>query len=334
VDIFKRLIPSVFLLTVAVLLVCSCASLKIRVATVSEEPLREYRLQGKERGKVLVIPVRGFISDSPKKQLIGERFSTVQEVVSHLKKAEKDEEIKAVLLEINSPGGTTTASDIIYHEIMRFKEKTKVRIIASLMDVAASGGYYIALPADRIIAHPTSIVGSVGVVFLKPKVMGLMEKLGLAVEVNKSGSEKDIGSPFRPSTAEEQRIFQDLTDRLGSRFLNLVEKHRKMEPKLLSEISAARIYLPQEALRLGLIDRIAYLNDAISEAIALADLPKDAKVVVYRRTRYPDDNLYNTSTSLQSGANLPLIELNFPEIMPALNPGFYYLWMPAAGYNN
>ena len=108
-----------------------------------------------------------------------QRPSQVQEVVSRLRRAEKDEEVKAVLLEINSPGGSITASDILYHEIMDFKERTGARVVAALMDVAASGGYYIALPADRIIAHPTTITGSVGVILVQPKVTGLMDKLGL-----------------------------------------------------------------------------------------------------------------------------------------------------------
>ena len=198
----------------------------------------------------------------------------VQEVVSQLRLAEKDKEIKAVLLEINSPGGSTTASDILYHEIVDFKERTKTKIVAGLMDVAASGGYYIALSADRIVAHPTTITGSVGVIFITPKVTGLMDKLGLAVEVNKSGKEKDIGSPFRPSTPEEQKIFQELTDRMGKRFLDLVAKHRKIDPAVLCFISTARICLADEAMQLKLIDRIGYLSDAIAEAKELGGFLK------------------------------------------------------------
>jgi protease IV len=305
-----------------------CSGLKINLGADSKEPLKQYTLQGKERGKVLIIPIRGFLSDAPKKGLLGDRPSVVQEVVSQLQLAEKDKEIKAVLLEINSPGGTITASDILYHEIMDFKERTKSKMVALLMDVAASGGYYIALPADRIVAHPTTITGSVGVIFVTPKVTGLMDKLGLAVEVNKSGSEKDIGSYFRPSTPEEQRIFQELTDKMGGRFLDLVAKQRKMDPKAMTSISTARIYLAEEALPLKLIDSIGYLNDAISEAKGLAGLSQEARVVIYRRSEYPNDNPYNTSLSWSSGSGLPLIDENLREFIPALAPGFYYLWTP------
>jgi ClpP class serine protease len=154
-----------------------------------------------------------------------------------------------------------------------------------MMDVAASGGYYVALPADFILAHPTTITGSIGVAFMRPKVTGLMEKIGLEMEVNKSGKNKDIGSPFREATKEEQKILQGLTDGLGERFLNLVAKHRKLDKNALQDIATARVYLSDEALQHGLVDKVGYLDEAVSKAANLAGLSEDAKVVVYRRTR-------------------------------------------------
>jgi protease IV len=321
-----------FVITTA-LVIGGCGGLKINIGTDSKDPLKEYTLEGSERGKVLIIPVRGFISDGPKKSLLGDRAGVLQEVVSQLRLAEKDKEIKAVLLEINSPGGSITASDVIYHEIMRFKERTNAKVVAGLMDVAASGGYYIALPADRIMAHPTTITGSVGVIFITPKVVGLMDKLGLAVEVNKSGKEKDIGSPFRASTPEEQQIFQELTDRMGRRFVDLVAERRKIDPAGRSAISTARIYSAEEALQLKLIDRIGYLSDAIAEAKELAGLPREAKVVVYRRTEYHNDTAYNMSSTMYLGESLSLIDFNLSEMVPSLSPGFYYLWAPGLSGN-
>jgi protease-4 len=325
----------VFLLVVWSLLLTACATVKVRLGPDAEAELKEVTLEGKGREKVLVIPVRGFLSNSPKRGLLGERPSIVQEVVSQLKMAEKDDQVKAVLLKINSPGGSTTASDILYHEITGFMERKKVKVVAALMDVAASGGYYIALPADRIIAHPTTITGSVGVILMKPKVGGLMDKVGLSVEVNKSGQEKDIGSPFRPTSAEEQRILQELTDKLGKRFIELVARHRTKEVEALTRIASARIYLPEEALQLKLIDAIGYLDDALGEAREMAGLPKDAKVVVYRRTKRANDNIYNTSASIpwNTGSGLSLIDLNLADVVPALSPGLYYLWLPGAAGN-
>jgi protease-4 len=318
-------------LLLVVLLAGGCGGVRVNIGPSHEDPLKEVTLQGKGSGRLLVIPIRGFLSDAPRKGTIGDRPSTVQEVVSQIRLAEKDDRIKAVLLEINSPGGSITASDILYHEILSFKGRTRVPIVAALMDVAASGGYYVALPADRIVAHPTTVTGSIGVILIKPKITGLMDKLGVTVEVTKSGKEKDIGSPFRPSTAEEERIFQGLTDALGRRFTDLVTKHRKMDSTGLADVSSARIYLADEALRLKLVDRVGYLNDAISEAKEMAGLPEDARVVAYRRGKYPNDNIYNFSTSWHNNAGLSLIDLNLSEIIPTLNPGFYYLWAPGTG---
>ena len=103
-------------------------------------------------------------------------------------KAEKDPDIKAVILKINSPGGSATASDILYREINAYKQRSGVKIVAAMMGLAASGGYYVAMPADTIVAHPTTVTGSVGAVFIKPEVSGLMEKIGVDVTVHKSGS--------------------------------------------------------------------------------------------------------------------------------------------------
>ena len=253
----------------------------------------------------------------------------VQEIVSQLRKAEDDPEVKAVLLKIDSPGGSVIASDLIYNEIMAFKQRKKAKVVAAMMGVAASGGYYIALPADFILAHPTTVTGSVGVLFLNPNVSGLMEKIGVDVNVSKTGENKDMGSPFRQATEEEQGIIQDIVDRLGAQFLDHIAEHRKLGPNRLKEISSARIYLADDALKLGMVDSIGYLDEAVSRAKKLADLPEDAKVVVYRRTEYPDDNLYNTSLSRYEGRSPSIISLELLPSFSKLQTGFYYLWQAA-----
>lgn len=306
-----------------------CAPPKIRLYPSSADPLREFTLQGKEKGKLLVIPIRGVISNAPKEQLFRTKPSMVQEFVSQLRRAEKDKQIKAVLLKIDSPGGSVVASDILYNEIEAFKKRTGARVIVAMMGLAASGGYYISLPADYIVAHPGTVTGSIGVIFFRPQVYGLMGKIGLGVEVNKSGKNKDMGSPFRQSTAEEEKILQRLTDQLAKQFLDKVATHRKLDSNTLAEISTARIYLADEALKLGLVDKIGYLNDAIVEARKLAGLSKNSKVIVYRRIQYPDDNLYNTSSTQLEGRGLSLISLSLPGSLAGLQTGFYYLWAPA-----
>jgi protease-4 len=322
--------PISIVAVVVVLFLIGCQVPKIRLFPSAADPLQEYTLAGEEKGKVLVIPIRGTISDAPKRQFIITRPSMVQEVVSQLRKAEKDPEVKALLLKINSPGGSVTASDILYNEIVAFKQKTKAKVVVAMMGVAASGGYYISLPADYILAHPTSVTGSVGVLFLRPDMTGLMDKIGIDVEVSKTGKHKDMGSPFRQATAEERQIIKDLIDQLGKRFLDLIAEHRKIDPQNLQEISSARIFLADDALKRGMVDGVGYIGEAVSLAKKLAELPENAKVVVYRRTEYPDDNLYNTSTSHYEGRGLSIISLDLPASLTFFQAGFYYLWQPGA----
>ena len=321
--------PVSIVAVVLVLFLIGCEAPKVRIFPSHSDPLKEYTLQGKEMGKVLVIPIRGIISDAPRRQFITTWPSMVQEIVSQLRKAEDDPEVKAVLLKIDSPGGSVIASDLIYNEIMAFKQRKKAKVVAAMMGVAASGGYYIALPADFILAHPTTVTGSVGVLFLNPNVSGLMEKIGVNVNVSKTGENKDMGSPFRQATEEEQGIIQDIVDRLGAQFLDHIAEHRKLGPNRLKEISSARIYLADDALKLGMVDSIGYLDEAVSRAKKLADLPEDAKVVVYRRTEYPDDNLYNNSISRYEGRRPSIISLELLPSFSELQTGFYYLWQAA-----
>ena len=141
------------------------------------------------------------------------------------------------------------------------------------------------------------------------------------MDVNKSGENKDMGSPFRRPTAEETQILQGLTDNLADRFLKLVTKHRGLKEAALATISTARVYLPEEAKALGLIDRIGYLDEAVTETIKISGLPEKARVVTYRRTEFPNDNLYNPLTTYLNTHARPLIDLG-TENTASLTPGF------------
>jgi len=324
---------TVFRLLLLIMIISGCAAPRISIFGNNGEPLEEYTLQGSTKGKVLLIPVKGKITDDVESGLIRKKPSMVQEIVAQLNKAERDKDVGAVLLVIDSPGGSVTASDVLYHEIVQFKEKTGRKVVAAMMAVAASGGYYIALPADAIVAHPTTITGSVGVLFLQPKVVGLMDKIGVEVQVSKSGANKDIGSPFRAATAQERKVLQEMTDKLARRFLDLVSQHRRIDAKGMTEIASANVYLADEAKRLGLVDRIGYLNDAVEEAGRLAGLNEDAKVVVYRREKYENDTIYNMQSTWTGGnERVSLIDLGLPASETSeIATGFYYLWPTAAG---
>jgi protease-4 len=308
-----------------VLLLTGCASPKINLFNPAPDPLKEYTLEGTGKDKILLITVNGMISDSPKSGLITSSPSLVEQVVVQINKAQHDKQIKAILFKINSPGGTITASDLLYHEILTYKEKTGAKIVVSIMDLATSGAYYMSLPANVIMAHPTTITGSVGVISLQPKVAGLMEKIGLGVDVKKFGKYKDMGSPFRENSADEQKFMQKTMNDFGERFISLVKKHRNLTVPATAEVSTARVFLADEALQLGLIDKIGYISDAVSETKKIAGIADDSRLIVYRRAEFPEDNYYNTVNAAAANLNFLAINVELSEIL-GMKSGFYYLW--------
>jgi protease-4 len=243
-------------------------------------------------------------------------------VREELEKAAEDDRVKAVVLRINSPGGTVTASDILYHEIKRFKERRKVPVVASILDVGASGGYYVALAADRIVAHPTTVTGSIGVLMLTVNSSGLLEKIGVSADYITSGPRKDMGSPFRALTPEERAIFQDVIDRLYGRFVGLVARERRLDESRVRSFADGRIYTAPEALSLGLVDRIGYLEEAIALAKEAAATP-EAKVVTYHRPRQYRATIY-------SGGEIPAFRPTAADLarLVTSGPRFLYLWWP------
>lgn len=312
-----------YLIAIAmIVLISGCfPSAKIHLLSDSSEPLVEFTIEGSGKNKILILPVTGVISSKSNKSFFSSGSSLVQEVLAQLKKAELDPFVKAVVLKVDSPGGTVTASDILYNEIKKFKENTKKPIIVSILNIGTSGAYYLSLPADKIIAHPTSVVGSVGVIFMRPKFHGLMEKIGVDVAVSKSGANKDLGSPFNKISEEETRFCQAVTDKLAARFFALVKTHRNLSEASLNEVKTAAVYLPEEAKKLGLIDGIGYIPDVIAQAKELAKIVEKAHIVTYRREKYSNDTVYNSAGALSSPGGLT--ELKIPGLN--IDAGFYYL---------
>lgn len=325
----KKLYCSI--LAAVLLLSLAACSPRVNLFSSGREPLKEYTLEGRGTDKILLIPINGIISDAPKKDVISLSPSLVEQVVSQLNKAEKNGDIKAVIFKIDSPGGSITASDILYHEILSFKERTQAKIVVSMTDLAMSGAYYLSLPADIIMAHPTTITGSVGVIFLQPKVKDLMDKIGLGLDVKKFGKYKDMGSPFRKSTEDEEKLIQKTVDDFGERFLNLVQKHRHPEKRSFEKIATAQIFPADEALKVGLIDKIGYLSDAIKETKSIANLPADARVVMFRHEKAPDINYYNSGVAGSAALNISAVNIELPEILN-FKTGFYYLWPDVIPY--
>ena len=242
------------------------------------------------------------------------------------KKAEADKAIKGIIVRINSPGGTVTASDIIYHELQEFKKRTGVKVIAALMDTAASGGYYVAVAADKIIAHPTTITGSIGVIVLKFNVQDLLSKIGVEEETIKSGDKKDLMSPFRSATPEEREILQTIINDLHQRFVDvIVEGRPSLTRGETARVADGRIFTADQALEAKLIDSIGYLDDVID--VMKDDLGvRDASVIVYYRPGSYKGTIYSSTTAFQPSFNLFSINGKGLSILPDVR--FMYLWMP------
>jgi len=249
-------------------------------------PLAEQVLEGDGTKKILLLDISGTISEEEKSGgLLGRSSpSMVSLIRESLHKAEKDRDIAGIILRINSPGGTVTASDIIRHDINMFKQRKKIPVLACIVGTGASGGYYVATAADEITAHPTAITGSIGVILMKFNVEGLMGKIGVEEQTVKSGDKKDIMSPFRKATPEEVKLGQEIIDQLYGRFLDVIMERPKnsLSRDELRKVSDGRIYTAGQALQVKLIDRIGYLDDVIAQ-IRTAVGDEKARVVSYYR---------------------------------------------------
>ena len=324
---FKSLLSAYSLITILILLT-GVLSLGCSIKFgPSLDSFDETVISGDGDDKVLLLDVQGFISNASKKSVLGQKMEVgmVEKIREILAIAENDSDIKALWVKINSPGGTVTSSDIIYHEIQMFKKRKKVKVYASVLDMAASGGYYIAVAADKIIVHPTSLVGSIGVIAVKLNAENLMGKVGLEWEVVKSGDKKDFLSPFRPFTPEERELFQETIDGFHNRFVHVIAENRsQLDLHAVGELADGRVYSAKQALESGLIDNIAYMDE--TENIIKADLGgREIKVVTYHRPGQFKNNVYS---SLPVNPSLKLIDLKL-DILPKTNgPAFLYYWMP------
>ena len=245
---------------------CSIISIDLQPGV---RPLQEDTVEGTGRAKILLVDLSGFLADdTPGFSLTTPppRVPILARMQEMLRKAEKDDRVQALIVRINSAGGTITASDTLYREIDEFKRRKKIPVIAAIMDVGASGGYYVALAADTIVAQPTTVTGSIGVIMLTVNAHGLMEKIGVAPLAIKTGPMKDAGSPFRALTPEERAVFQGVIDDMFSRFVMRIVQSRKMSEERVRALADGRIYTADQALTLGLVDRVAYLDEVVAMA--------------------------------------------------------------------
>jgi protease-4 len=275
--------------------------------------------------KILLLDISGLISTSMNQGIFDREGDVLSQVYYRLKKAAEDKMVKGVILRLDTPGGEVTTSDIIYHEIMNFKQRTGIPVVALMMGLTASGGYYIASACDYLMAHPSTLTGSIGVISLFPNLEGLFEKVGVRVQVIKSGELKDSGSIFRQMTPEEQDVFQKIIEEYHRNFLDVVYENRKnyLSREDLAKTTDGRVLTASQALEAKLIDEIGYFDTALKTILDFASLP-EAKVVSYTYFPKRKTNVYAMSLKSEN----PLESVGFREVVQSLKSGFYYLWHP------
>lgn len=278
------------LATSACLMLAGCITINGPLGS-HDNTLHEARISGHGHAGILWLNVDGFISAHPSSHAFGLAHgpSMLTRISRALDKAEKDSDIQAVVLRIDSPGGTVAASDEIYDRIKRYEAKTGVPVIASLGGVAASGGYYVAMSADRVIAEPTTITGSIGVIIVDVSAAGLMHKLGLSNTSVTSGPHKDIMSPLRQPKPDERAIVQRVVDGLYQRFVSVVETNRPhLDHARIDMITDGRIFAADPAKRLGLVDAIGHQDDVLAAARRAAGVHRARVIRYYRGDQAPD----------------------------------------------
>ncbi len=270
--------------------------------------------------KVALVNLKGAIVDSAGG--FG-AVGTFRTTVAELEQAASDDAVKAVVLVVDSPGGEVTASDVLCHKVRRLREKTGKPVVVCMGSMATSGAYYVSVGADRIVAHPTTVTGSIGVLMTLINAQGLMEKVGLRSIVLKSAEHKDLGSPLREMTAEERSLLQGVLDHLFARFKETVAEGRGMSAAKVDILANGRIFTAQEALESGLIDSIGYLEDAIAEAKKLAGVP-EAKVVRYQR---PSGLIRLFTSELEALASPRSVTVNIIGLPEPHTARFLYMWL-------
>ena len=277
--------------------------------------------------KIAIIDVDGMILNAKVGGLLSEGDNMMSTFRERLDAAADDPGVKAVVLRINSPGGAVTASDIMYQDVLRFRKETHKPVVACMMDVAASGGYYLAMSADCVYAHPTTVTGSIGVIMSLYNASGLFQMLGVKSNPIKSGPNKDIGNPAREMTQEEHDILQGMVTSFYDQFVQVVVRGRGLPEERVRALADGRVYTGMDAKKLGLVDEIGYLEDALECAKTMACL-KDAKIVAYDRCAGYRGSIYAGMPKIPSEINL---KLDVPLFGNKGGAAFMYLWQPGEG---
>lgn len=271
----------------------------------AKKAIRVKFVDGDEDAKdeILQIKIKGVIQEADSEESMP--FKIEKDLFENLRKdlevARKRKAIKAILLEINSPGGEVTASDIVYQQLKKLQRETEKPVVAIIGTMGASGAYYVACAAGKIMAHPTSIIGSIGVLMQAMNLEELAKKVGLKAITLKSEKTpmKDVLSPFKEITPEERAMLMTIINSIYDRFIDIVSESRKLSREEVIKIADGGIFTAVQAKELGLIDAIGYREDAIAEACKIAGIKSAA--LVKRVTQKGISEILSEMSSMSSG---------------------------------
>jgi len=272
---------------------------------------------GEGEVKVVRLQLTGIIARESEAGWFETPRDKIEDLTLAIRAARNDGDVKAIILEIDSPGGGITPSDELFNELNLFKQSAEGRkVIVFLRDLAASGGYYVAMSGDWLVAQPTTVIGSIGVIMQTLNWKVLSDKIGVTDTTIKSGDNKDMLNPFRESNPEEIALLQKMIDAMHERFRGIVATSRGLDLTALDDIADGRIFTSDEALKLKLIDQIGYWDEVVNKTADL--LGVDAiKVVRY----YQSYSFWDYFAGIKHPLASPLAHLN-------KGPSFQYLWKP------
>ena len=279
--------------------------------------------------KIALIDVDGVIINARSSSLLGQGEHPVSSLLEKLDRAREDRSVKAVILRINSPGGTVVAGELMHREITRFREETGRPVVAVMMDVAASGGYYIACACDEVVAHESTVTGGIGVILQLFDVTGTMAKLGVTAHTIKSGNLKAAGSPFERLSAEHRQVFQGIIDEMYERFVDVVAEGRPDLPiERVRRLADGRVYTARQALEAGLIDRIGTIRDTVDALKQRVGVPK-IRLVTYTRIAGYAPNIYaRNDTFGRPTGDINIVQIRMQPLLRGHGARFMYLWAP------
>lgn len=227
---------------------------------------------------------------------LDEPIHSSEEIVRQMKKYRDNKSVKAIVFRVNSPGGGVAASQEIYEEVKKTRESGKP-VVVSMGEVAASGGYYVSLGANKIVANPGTLTGSIGVIIQYFQVEELMKKIGVDAPTYKSGKYKDIGSPFRRSTEDEKKFFDQLITNVYEQFVDAVVAERKLDRKKVLQYADGRVFTGKQAVEYGFVDTLGTLEDAVALAGEMGGITGKPRVIRERKVRPFFERLFGESVS-------------------------------------